>query len=280
MTKLFYLILFALLHSNIIGQDLIEPTDLNGVKAVVIANISGGIDVKPHNSMKLTIKGTINADNKIKNEISVKKVLHNDTLIIYIESPLTRLKLWDNEDHFRDSWAVYDWENQGNCEEMHEFTIDMKVNLPADVPLSISTINDGDLSVDSYQAPLWVNNINGSISTYKVKDLRRARTINGDVDIYFDDEIGHDGDFYTLNGTINAYYRSGTDVNLSFKSFNGDFYTDMDIETLPSITKTNNDANGLILKISESIRMKMGQGGVWHQFETFNGNAIIRSYNN
>ncbi|NNF36249.1 MAG: hypothetical protein HKN68_19250 [Saprospiraceae bacterium] len=280
MTKLFYLILFTLSQSSLIGQDLIEPTDLKGVKAVVVANISGGIEVTPNNSPRLKIKGSIDADKKIRDEISVKKVMYNDTLIVYIESPLTRLKLWDNEDHFRDSWAVYDWQNQGNCEDMPDFRIDMKVQLPIDIPLSISTINDGDLSVDSYQAPLWVNNINGSISINKANDVRRARTINGDVDIYFDDEINHDGDFYTLNGNINAYYRSGTDVNFSFKSFNGDFYTDMELETLPSVTKTSNNSKGLKLKISESIRMKMGQGGAWHQFETFNGDAIVRSYNN
>lgn len=280
MTKLFYLILIMLFQLNIYGQDLIEPMDIIGIKAVVIANINGGIEVQPHHSSRLTVKGIITADQEVKDKISVNKVLHNDTLIIYIESPLTRLKLWDNEDHFRDSWAVYDWENQGNDEDSPEFTINMKVKLPADIPLSISTINKGDLSVDSYQAPLWVNNVNGSISLKGVNDVRRARTINGDIDIYFENDIRHDGDFYTLNGTINAYYRSGADVNFSFKSFNGDFFTDLELESLPSVTRINNDSKGLKLKISESVRLKLGRGGAWHQFETFNGDAIVRSYNN
>ena len=277
MTRSIKLMLLLLLAGAIHAQDLIPPTDISGLKAVVIANICGDVDVVTTNGSKLTIDGYVNADNATKRRVKVKTVSVNDTLVVYVESPLARLKIWNDEDFVNDSWSVYDWRDGRQSEEDIDFTIDMKVTIPDGIPLSVSTINEGDITLNRRESPLWVNNVNGSIKLNEVLDVRSARTVNGDVDLYFTGAIKNDGKMYTLNGDINAYYPSGTDVNFAFKSFNGDFYTDTDLETLPSVTKTSGKSKGFMLKVSESIRMKMGSGGAWHNYETFNGNAIVRT---
>ena len=278
MSKVFltFLSLFALCIGT--GQDLIEPTDVSNIKAIVIANVNGGINVNPAPGSTLSIKGTIEVDNDVANQIKVKKVIYNDTLIVYVESPVTRLRVDREESNLlSDNWAVYDWTDNRNCEDFPEFKIDMTVLAPNGIPISISTINEGSIAVKNMEGPIWVNNINGAIELKNIATIKHAKTINGDVDLFFKDKVDTNGDFYTLNGNINAYYTPGTDLNLSFKSFSGDFYTDMDLESLPSVSTKKSKTSGFTFKLDKSIKLKMGRGGALHKFETFNGDAIIRT---
>ncbi len=83
-----------------------------------------------------------------------------------------------------------------------------------------------------------------------------------------------------MNGDINALFVKGLAANVSFKSFNGDLYTNVqNLEGLPAIIEKKQDKEGMNLKIGGN-RFKVGNGGALLDFETFNGDVIVKEKNN
>ena len=104
-------------------------------------------------------------------------------------------------------------------------------------------------------------------------------TINGDLDINYISVPLTPSRFYTLNGDINATFNENLNAVLGFKSRNGDLFTNIDnIKYLPvKIEKTEVfDNGGIRYKIGEYTTIKVRNGGVKIDFETFNGNVIVK----
>src|SRR5690606_21703687 len=129
----------------------------------------------------------------------------------------------------------YNWNDCGkNCMENFSYTLDFIVKVPAGINVMVSTINEGEISVENGKGIVRARNINGSI---KLKNLMReaeASTINGDVDVEYAKNPAKDCRFYSLNGDIHASFQKGLAANFSFESFSGEFYTNLEpLESLP-----------------------------------------------
>ena len=104
-------------------------------------------------------------------------------------------------------------------------------------------------------------------------------TINGDVEIKYKKNPTVGSRYYTLNGDLSVYYLPSLSADMSFKSFNGKFFTDFDIEErLPAkLTKSERgNGKGMTDKIEERTAVRVGNGGLALDFETFNGDIFIR----
>jgi hypothetical protein len=63
---------------------------------------------------------------------------------------------------------------------------------------------------------------------------------------------------------------------MSFESFNGDFFTNIDkLESLPVRVEKENTNDGIKYKVSGN-RYKIGSGGAFLDFETFNGDVYLK----
>jgi hypothetical protein len=63
---------------------------------------------------------------------------------------------------------------------------------------------------------------------------------------------------------------------MSFESFNGEFYTNIGrIEPLPAKVQKSNEKEGLKFKVVGN-HYKIGDGGAFLDFETFNGNVYLK----
>ncbi len=63
---------------------------------------------------------------------------------------------------------------------------------------------------------------------------------------------------------------------MSFKSFNGSLYTNIDpLESLPAIVNKTETGKGIKFKV-ETERYKIRNGGPLLDVETFNGDAFIK----
>jgi hypothetical protein len=88
-----------------------------------------------------------------------------------------------------------------------------------------------------------------------------------------------DSRYYTLNGDITANFLAGLAAKISFKSFNGDMYTNLEsLSSLPGelVTKQVDNGDGVKYKISDRRLMQTRNGKVMLDFETFNGDAYIK----
>ena len=258
--------------------------------ALMIANNNGDAKVMAGTGDKIMVEitKTINAKTderlaKGKEEVQLGIVDLADTVILYVNSPCNRFERSSpksRHSHMGTKWG-YSWDDRRrSCDELYNYTLDFVVTVPAGVNLLVSTINDGDVSVQDVKGVVKAHNINGAIRLQNLASESEAHTINGDVDIEYSHNPQRECRFYTLNGDINAVFQRGLTADLGFQSFNGSLYTNIDrLETLPAYIEKENKNGQTKYKINDN-RFKVGAGGPFLEFETFNGNVYLKEKSN
>jgi hypothetical protein len=254
--------------------------------ALMIANINGHIKVESYNGDKIQVEVTKNIQGKTqerletgKTEIQLGVVDLADTIILYVNSPCNHFERSNpksRHSHMGTKWG-YAWDQRGqSCHETYEYSMDFKVKVPASVNLLVSTINNGDIEIANVKSVVKANNINGSIRLHNLMREAEASTINGDVDVEYVENPQRDCRFYTLNGDINALFRKGLAASMGFQSFNGSLYTNINqLEQLPVVVEKKPHDKGIKYKVNDN-QFKIGSGGAYLDFETFNGNVYVK----
>jgi DUF4097 and DUF4098 domain-containing protein YvlB len=197
-------------------------------------------------------------------------------LILYIKGAcLSFGKHHSNGRSDNNGWG-YEWENCNNREERFDYTMNFTIKVPRNLNLFVSTINEGNVQVSSVTGRVKAHNINGGITLSRVKEVSNANTINGDLNVEFETNPTAAGRFYSLNGNINALFKKGLSSKVSFKSFNGEFYSNLpELVPLPVEVEKSVDEKGTKFKVSAN-RYQTGKGGAMLDFETFNGNVYLK----
>ncbi len=243
----------------------------NSVLAVY--NIDGFIKVEGYDGNKVlieidkTISGKTNEIvEKGKQEFKLEFEQKADSLIAYIIEPM------DSRPN-RNKW------NNDHRKIQYRYNLNFTIKVPKSMSLAVSTINNGDITIADVSGFMRVNNINGKITVKNAQKANDIRTINGDVNINYTTLPPDSAKYYTLNGNLTVIFPNNLSADCSFKSFNGDFYTDFeDVEKLPArVTKTINETDkGTTHKLSKGSMIRIGSGGKNLNFETFNGNIYIK----
>lgn len=264
--------------------------------AIMIANINGDIKVEGYSGDKIIVEVTKSIRAKTaerlekgKTQVQLGVIDLSDTIVLYVQG--TDAQFGRKRDRgTKNGWYKgeygYNWccngdcDNDCHCKLDYDYKMDFVVKVPASIHVQVSTVNDGDIEVKRVSGAVKADNINGSI---KMADLMReaiASTINGNVDVEYASNPRQDCRFYTLNGDINAWFQKGLAANLSFESFNGSFYTNISqLESMPVSVEKNATEKGMKYKVSDN-RYKVGKGGVFLDFETFNGNVYLKEKTN
>jgi DUF4097 and DUF4098 domain-containing protein YvlB len=202
-----------------------------------------------------------------------------DTLIVYVGGGCNHFGYRNNSRKHHSGWS-YNWNcNDGDCNPPYDYTFNFTVKVPNGINLEVSTVNDGNVSVENVKGRVKAENVNGAIKLSALAGQTYASTVNGDVDVDYTRNPNQDSRYYSLNGDINALFIKGLAANLTFKSFNGDLYTNVQqLEGLPAIIEKHQGSDGTSLKIGGN-RYKIGSGGALLDFETFNGDVIVKEKN-
>jgi DUF4097 and DUF4098 domain-containing protein YvlB len=259
---------------------------ISDVNTLVVANINGNITVEGYDGDKVIVEvarwigGKTEARlEKGKAELQLGIMDRADTIILYVQNGCNTFSYGRSRN--RDGWHNgswnYDWNcSRSNCDTEYDYKMDVTIKVPKRINLMTSTIKDGNINISKVAGGIKANNINGSI---RLTDLQRetvASTINGDVDIDYTSNPGKDCRFYSLNGDINALFQKGLAAKLSFDSFNGEFYTNINrIDPLPANIEKSNKGEGIRYKVNGNMYI-VGTGGPLLDFETFNGNVYLK----
>lgn len=246
----------------------VSPTSV-----LAVYNIDGHIKVEGYDGNKVLIevdKTISGKTNEImeqgKREFKLEFEQKDDSVIVYIAEP------WDSRPR------TNRWNNDQRKIHYHH-NLNFTIKVPKTMNLSVSTINNGDIVVNNVEGLMKVNNINGKITVKNAKNANEIHTINGDVNINYVALPPDNSKYYTLNGKLTVIFPSNLSADCSFKSFNGEFFTDFDnVEKLPStITKTTKEnEGGTTHKLTKGSAIRIGSGGKNLKFETFNGNIYIK----
>jgi hypothetical protein len=257
----------------------------------VLANINGSIKVQGYDGNKIVVEAerTIKAKTearleKGKQEVKISQIDQVDTLIVYTSNGCNSFGPQRERNHKNHGggkrWS-YHWNcDTGDCNPPYNHVVNYTVKVPFGINVDVSTVNEGNVTIENVNGAVKANNVNGAIKLTALRGATYANTINGDVDLEYASNPNKDCRYYTLNGDINAWFQKGLAANLAFKSFNGDFYTNISkLEGMPSMVEKKQTENGTSLKVS-SNRFKVGNGGVLLDFETFNGDVILKEKSN
>ena len=265
--------------------------------AIMVANINGNIKVEGYTGDKVILEVTKSIFAKTnerlekgKTQVQLGVIDRADTLIFFVEGTGAQFGRKNEREgknrEYRNEWG-YDWccnnncNTNCNCRTEYDYKMDFVIKVPSTIHLMISTINDGDISIENVSGAVKADNINGSIKLNNLVREANVSTINGDVDIEYSSNPKKDCRFYTLNGDINAWFQKGLAASMSFESFNGSFYTNIDrLESLPAqIEKKDAGGDGVKYKVNGN-RYKIGTGGAFLDFETFNGDVYLKEKTN
>ncbi|MCA6075148.1 DUF4097 family beta strand repeat-containing protein [Fulvivirga sedimenti] len=247
-------------------------------KVLYLPNINGSITVIAENRSDIMVsyQRELNAPDteileRAKSTVVLQTKSVNDTVLVYIDG-ICGSEKWKNTTAAinKRSWYTED------CNDKFRFKLDMELRVPANQDLHLSTVNNGDISVSGVSGMMSLHNVNGSIRVDDAANVIKARTINGDVDIAFL-KTPQSGSYYTLNGDINMNLPKGFSTRATFKSFNGDIYTNVpDVRQEPMITKKEEKGKGTSFRAELNTMITIREGGGLLDIETFNGNAYIR----
>ncbi|MCA0366275.1 MAG: hypothetical protein LCH67_19715 [Bacteroidetes bacterium] len=265
--------------SNISGQKTKFEETINkefkvaSNSVLAVYNINGSISVEGYNGDKVLIEVDKTISGKTSEileeglkEFKLEFEQKGDSVIVFIAEP------WDSRPQVR-HW------NKKEKKIQYEHNLNFRIKVPQNLNLDISTINDGDITVNQVEGFMKVNNINGAITVNNAKNANEIHTINGDVNITYASLPPDNAKYYTLNGKLTVEFPEDLSADCSFKSFNGEFFTNFEnIEKLPSkIQKiVNTNGNETTHKLNQGSKIRIGKGGKDLNFETFNGNIYIK----
>jgi len=212
-------------------------------------------------------------------EMQLQQIDRADTLIVYVGGGCNHFGYRTNRRH-NNGWS-YQWDcNNGDCNPPYDYTFNFTVKVPSGINIEVSTVNEGNVTVENVKGRVKAENVNGAIRLSALAGQTYASTINGDVDVEYSSNPNQDSRYYSLNGDINALFVKGLAANMTFKSFNGDLYTNVqNLQGMSAIIEKKQDKEGTSLKIGGN-RFKVGNGGAILDFETFNGDVIVKEKNN
>lgn len=284
LTLLIGMVLFSV---STFGQKFTETVNkqYDSYQVLYLANVSGDIKVEGYSGDKILLEANKMLDGKnevdmekLKKDIVITEIRKKDTLIVYIKG-LSNCFCSADENYGWNSRYRYQFDNWDND---FEYNFDFTIKVPMNTKLNLSTINNGDVIVENITAALNVKNVNGAISLSGISGKTKARTINGDVLIDYSTNPNQDSKYYTLNGDIKANFQKNLNAIVAFKSFNGEFFTNInDLEYLPiKVEKSEiKDVKGISYKIGGTTEVKIRNGGLYLDFETFNGDVIVKEIN-
>ncbi len=158
--------------------------------------------------------------------------------------------------------------------------VDLTIQVPTACSMKLSTVNDGDISVENVTGDLEINNTNGSIYLKHISGSAVVQTVNGEIQVVFASVSPNKAmSFSSLNGDIDVTFPSSLKANVQMKSEQGEIYSDFDIRMQTAATnmeKNDSEKGKYKVTIEKAMRGTINGGGQEIQFNNFNGSIYIR----
>jgi len=160
--------------------------------------------------------------------------------------------------------------------------VDLKIQVPHNTSLVLSTLNNGDIVVKDVTGELEVKALNGSVKLENVGGVVVTNSHNGGVTVSMNKlDAGKPMSFTSFNGDVDVTLPALTKANVKMKTQNGDIYTDFQIQKTKDpnsiIEEETHDKDGRYhVKIDRSYYGMINGGGPEFNFKTFNGDIVIR----
>jgi hypothetical protein len=248
-----------------------EHKSFSGVRELVIDNITGFIEVvaSTGGSVEMDIEKTLSGSSEdrlalARKEISLSTKQEGGLTQVLVDGPF-RCHCSDNSTNF-------------HGHQLYEFTYNFKVRVPRDVKLELRTVNNSHILVDGTAGDYTISNVNGPIEMKDVEGSGSIHTVNGGVKVLYARNPAGPTSFKSVNGSLDISFRAGLNADVKMKTMNGGLYTDFDVSAMPvSANPPENRDGKFVWRSRQMTGVRIGRGGPELQFETLNGNVMIKN---
>ncbi len=239
-----------------------------GRRTLEIDNVWGSIEVvgTASDQAQLTVNKSIRAESKGKIEQARKDVTLDitqqaDTLKLYVNGPFRC--------NCRDCGRSRD-------DEGYIVKMDFQVQVPRDIDIKVTTVNEGRVSVRDIDGSFLVRNVNGDIQIRNIAGSGTARTVNGPVKVSFRQNPREASDFATVNGAVELQFAHDLSADFKLKTFNGGIYSDFPVTALPvQGMQEEHHGSKVIFRADRYTGARINAGGPQIKVENLNGDIRI-----
>jgi hypothetical protein len=186
--------------------------------------------------------------------------------------PVTSSEIEVEEDHNEVEISVPPMNNE----------IDLEIKVPVNTSLTVSLVQNGDVTIEHVNGEIEAENVNGGIIMTDVSGSVAASTTNGDVRIKIT-RVSPDKpmSFNSFNGDVDVTLPADLKASVKIKTTQGDVYSDFKItrtEKSNTVTDENKkDKEGKYrVVIERAFYGTIAGGGPEYTFTTYNGDILIR----
>lgn len=157
--------------------------------------------------------------------------------------------------------------------------VNLTIRVPRQCSLKLSTVDEGDISVENVVGELEINNVNGPIELTNIGGSVVANTINGNLKATFREVNANTPmAFSTLNGSVDVTFPASVKASVKLKSDMGDIFSDFDIAVDKSQAKaTRSSQSGMYrVTIDDWVYGKINSGGPEVMMKTMQGSIYVR----
>ena len=251
-------------------RELMEtiPVSANEPLVVIVKNIIGPIRVTGHDANRVemhateTVRGDLQADiERARAEMQLRTETEPGRVAF-------RVRNIDGDSGRRNS----NWDN-------YSIAYDIELRVPRGATLEISTVNDGDVTVEDVNGEFDLKNVNGAVRLVRAGGGGSIHTVNGDVDASFARSPSEATSFHTVNGEVDVTFPANLSAELAFHTLQGDVFTDFDVESLSAPPEVRRDRGRYVMNTNRNSAFRVGTGGERHTFNTLNGDILVRKAN-
>jgi len=251
-------------------RELMEtiPVSANEPLVVIVKNIIGPIHVTGHDANRVemhateTVRGDLQADiDRARAEMQLRTETEPGRVAF-------RVRNIDGDSGRRNS----NWDN-------YSIAYDIELRVPRGATLEISTVNDGDVTVEDVNGEFDLKNVNGAVRLVRAGGGGSIHTVNGDVDASFARSPSEATSFHTVNGEVDVTFPANLSAELAFHTLQGDVFTDFDVESLSAPPEVRRDRGRYVMNTNRNSAFRVGTGGERHTFNTLNGDILVRKAN-
>jgi putative adhesin len=251
-------------------RELMEtiPVPANEPLVVIVKNIIGPIHVAGHDANRVemhateTVRGDLQADiERARAEMQLRTETEPGRVAF-------RVRNIDGDSGRRNS----NWDN-------YSIAYDIELRVPRGATLEISTVNDGDVTVEDVNGEFDLKNVNGAVRLVRAGGGGSIHTVNGDVDASFARSPSEATSFHTVNGEVDVTFPANLSAELAFHTLQGDVFTDFDVESLSAPPDVRRDRGRYVMNTNRNSAFRVGTGGERHTFNTLNGDILVRKAN-
>lgn len=236
-----------------------------GKRTLEVDNIFGSIEVvgTSGDQVQMVVTETYQAENKdrlerAKKEVSLDVTNENNVLRLYVNGPFRchcRNDGWDGSEH------------SGYVVKM-----DFRLEVPRDIDITLSTVNDGNVNISNITGEYRVRNVNGSIDMADIAGSGAVKTVNGHVKVSFRQNPHENSEFSSINGDVELDFAQGLAADFRFKNMNGGVYTDYELTMLPQRPGTEErQGHRFVYRSDRFSGGRVGSGGPEIRVENLNG---------